>query len=190
MKATICQLKQWTNYQINKDNYVPSEHTTLSLLLVRCVSTPEQSSRTTMGECQDSKKDPSQLFISLDNVSQCIKTGMGYCSNINTFNHYLQKLLWKTRTLELPNFSRWKAFSVTTRKTKNKTLQQSWKNAATPNYKMKQRTSSPHNAALEGRITASSIYRRLKFLIKVLCTLSHNSGTGITQPATVILHMQ
>lgn len=78
---------------------------------------------------------------------------------------------------------------MTTRKTKNKTLQYSWKNEATPNYKTKQRTSSPHNTALEGRMPAGCIYRRLKFLIKVLCTLSHNSGTGITQPATVILHM-
>lgn len=77
--------------------------------------------------------------------------------------------------------------TVTTRKTKNKTLQHSWKHAATPNYKMRQKTSSPHNTALEGRRPAGSMYRRLKFLIKVLCTLSHNSGTGITQPATVVL---
>lgn len=78
---------------------------------------------------------------------------------------------------------------VTTRKTKNKTLQHSWKHAATPNYKMRQRTSSLHNTALEGRRPADSIYRRLKFLIKVLCTLNHNSSTRITQPATVILHV-
>lgn len=55
---------------------------------------------------------------------------------------------------------------------------------------MKQRTSSPHNTALEGRMPAGSIDRRLKFLIKAICTLSHNSSTGITQPATVILHVQ
>lgn len=52
-----------------------------------------------------------------------------------------------------------------------------------------ERTSSPHNTALEVRRPAGSMYRRLKVLIKVLCTLNHNSGTAITQLATVILQV-
>lgn len=137
------------------------------------------------------KKTPFNYLPFWHNISQCIKTGMGYCSNINTFNLYLQKLFWKTRTLNSQIFpGENPSHSMTTRKTKNKTLQYSWKNEATANYKTKQRTSSPHNTALEGRMPSGCIYRRLKFLIKVLCTLSHNSGIGITQPATVILHMQ
>lgn len=137
------------------------------------------------------KKTPCNYLPFWHNISQCIKTGMGYCSNISAFNLYSQKLFWKTRTLNSQISPGEKpSHPMTTRKTKNKTLQHSWKNEATPNYKMKQRASSPHNTALEGRMPAGCIYRRPKFLIKVLCTLSHNSGTGITQPATVILHVQ
>lgn len=82
-----------------------------------------------------------------------------------------------------------KSSQPVTRKTKNKTLQHSSKHAATPNYKMRQRTSSLHNTALEGRRPADSRYRSLRFFIKVLCTLSPNSSNCITQKATVILHM-
>lgn len=41
---------------------------------------------------------------------------MGYCNNINTFNLYLRKLFWKTRILELSNFSRQKTFSPSDKK--------------------------------------------------------------------------
>lgn len=52
------------------------------------------------------KKIPCNYLPFWHNISQFTKKGMGYCSNINTFNLYLQKLFWKTRKLELPNFSR------------------------------------------------------------------------------------
>lgn len=137
------------------------------------------------------KKTPCNHLPFWHNMSQCIKTGMGYCSKINTFNLYLKKLFWKTRILELPNFSRRKTFSPSdNKKNKKQNPPTQLKNAASPNYKMRQRMSSSHNTALEVRRPAGSIHRRLKFLIKVICILSHNSSTGTTQLAPVILQVQ
>lgn len=187
MKAMIWQLKQWTNCKMNKYNLcIFRAYYIIPAFCSLCLNT-RGITQNSYGRVPGEQKRPLATTY-LSGTTQCIRTGTNYCSNINTFNLYLQKLFWKTRTLELPKFLQVKNL-FSDNKRKNKTLQRTRKNAATPNYKMRQRISSPHNTALEGRRPAGSIHRRLKFFIKVLCTLSHNSGTSITQLATIILQV-
>lgn len=111
MKATIQQLEQGTQHcQTNKHNLVSSGDIRLSCLFVRCLSIPEKLPRAAMEEYQQWKR-PLAILPSWYNIPWCIKTDTGYCSNVLNFNFYLRKLFWKTGTLKLPNFSRWRTFS-------------------------------------------------------------------------------
>lgn len=138
----IWQLKQQKHYEMNKHNYVSSEHTTLSLLLVHCLSTSEESPRTAMGESvRIAKKDSLQLLTFLAQHSALEQAWVIAVLSIlstSTCRNYLEDQNSGTLKFLTPSDNKNK-----------KTLQHSRKNAAAPNYKMRQRTSFPHNTALE-----------------------------------------
>lgn len=119
MKAMIWQLKQWTNYKMNKHNLcILRAYYIIPAFCSLCLNT-RGITQNSYGRVPGEQKRPLATTY-LSGTTECIRTGANYCSNINTFNLYLQKLFWKTRTLELPKFLQVKNLLSGN---KNKTLQ-------------------------------------------------------------------
>lgn len=87
------------------NNYVPSEHNYIipaSFSLYLNTKAITQQLRVSV---RIAKKTPFNYLPYWHNISQCIKTGMGYCSNINT-QPLLAEIILEDQNTELLNFSR------------------------------------------------------------------------------------
>lgn len=128
----IWQLKQWPNYQMNSTTMYPQSIRHYPCFLFPVSQHQSNHPQQLRKSVRIAKKTPCNYLPFWHNISQSIKTGMGYCRTILSTstcrNYFGRPEHWNSQISpgEKPSHP------ATTRKTQNKTLQHSWKNAATP----------------------------------------------------------